>query len=150
MVGERLLSELLGDQVGQLLRPRARAGVDDGGEGVLAAQRLEQQRVLLVAARMGDREGEVRPVEARRHPERVSQPQPAHDVGGDLGGGRGRRGHHGARAHEAGGVGQPEVVGPEVVAPLRHAVGLVHHEETHARLPHPLGESGEEKRSGAT
>ena len=47
-----------------------------------------------------------------------------------------------AGAEVARGVGQAEVVGPEVVPPLGDAVGLVDHEQADARLAHPLDEPG--------
>ena len=47
-----------------------------------------------------------------------------------------------SRAEPARGVGEPEVVGPEVVAPLRDAVRLVDDEEPDLRLPDPLEEAG--------
>ena len=49
------------------------------------------------------------------------------------------------------GVGEAEVVGPEVVAPLRDAVGLVDHEQAHPHLGAcARGSPGAAKRSGAT
>ena len=60
---------------------------------------------------------------------RVAQPEPRDDVGRDLRRGRRRRGDDRLRAEPARGVGEPEVVGPEVVAPLRDAVRLVDDEQ---------------------
>ena len=48
------------------------------------------------------------------------------------------------------GVGQGEVVGPEVVAPLRDAVRLVDHEQTHSTPARAFTNGGEPNRSGAT
>ena len=47
-----------------------------------------------------------------------------------------------AGAEVARGVGQAEVVRPEVVPPLGDAMGLVDHEQADARLAHPLDEPG--------
>ena len=52
------------------------------------------------------------------------------------------------RAERARGVGEAEVVGPEVVPPLRDAVGLVDHEEPDARRAHPLEEAGRREALG--
>ena len=56
-----------------------------------------------------------------------------------------------AGPERARGVGQREVVGAEVVAPLRDAVGLVDDEQADARRRSARRRSaGEAKRSGAT
>ena len=55
-------------------------------------------------------------------------------------GGRGR--HERPRAQHPGGVGEAEVVGAEVVPPLRDAVRLVHHEQAHPHPGHRLEEPG--------
>ena len=47
-----------------------------------------------------------------------------------------------SRAEPARRVGEPEVVGPEVVPPLRDAVRLVDHEQADPRLPDALEEAG--------
>ncbi len=43
------------------------------------------------------------------------------------------------------GIRQPEVVGPEVVPPLRHAVGLVDHEQADPAIAHAVEEAGSGK-----
>ena len=53
-------------------------------------------------------------------------------------------------AEPARGVGEAEVVGPEVVPPLRDAVRLVDDEEPDVDLAIASRNPGEEKRSGAT
>ena len=95
----------------------------------------------LVRARH-DREREVRAVEPGRHVHRVAQPEPGDDVSRDLRRGGRRRGDDRVRAEPARGVGEPEVVRPEVVPPLGHAVRLVDHEQPDPRAPDPLQEAG--------
>ena len=87
-------------------------------------------------------EGEVGPVEAGGHAKRLAQLQPGDHVGRHA-----RRGGGGGRDYRAGperpgSVGEAEVVGPEVVPPLRDAVGLVDHEQADPRGAHPLEEAG--------
>ena len=101
-----------------------------------SAQRLGDQRALLVRRRAGDGEGEVGPVEAGGHLQRLAQPEPAGDVDRHPRRGRGGGGHDRGRAQVARGVGEAEVVGPEVVPPLRHAVRLVDHEQPDPGLAH--------------
>ena len=88
-----------------------------------------------------DREGEVRAVEARRHAHRVAQPQARDDVGRHLRRRRGGGGDDRLRPQPARGVGEAEVVGAEVVAPLRHAVRLVDHEQPDVRAAQALEEA---------
>jgi hypothetical protein len=77
--------------------------------------------------------GEVRPVKARHHHLGLAHPQTTQDVLADAGRG-GSREREDRRAPEISHcAGQKEVVGAEIVAPLAYAVGLVHHEEAHAR-----------------
>ncbi len=81
-------------------------------------------------------------VEARRDADRLAQPEARDDVVRHLRrGGRGR-GDDRPGAEPARGVGQAEVVGPEVVPPLRDAVRLVDDEQADPRLPDPLQEAG--------
>jgi hypothetical protein len=142
VVRQRLLAQLARELGRQLLRSRARARVDDRRERSLAPQRLDHQRPLLVRGGPRHGEREVRPVEAGRHSHRVAQREAAHHVVRDLRGGRGGRGHDAGGAELAGGVAEPEVVRAEVVAPLRHAVRLVDHEEADPRRGDPLEEPG--------
>ena len=134
VIRQRLLPEGVREHGGQVLRARARARVDDRGQRTLASQGLDHQPVLLVRRRPSDREGQVGPVEAGGHAQRVAQAEARHDVGGHTRGRRCCRGHDRPRAQPPGGIRQPEVVGPEVVPPLGHAVRLVDHEQ-----PHPGG-----------
>ena len=86
---------------GDLLGSRARARVDDRRQRVLAAQALGHQRALLVRRRARHGEGDVGPVEAGGHPQRVAQPEPARHVGRHPRRGRGGGGHERARAERA-------------------------------------------------
>ena len=70
-------------------------------------------------------------------------PSRRHDVVGHRGRrGRGRAPAIASRAEPAGGVGEAEVVGPEVVPPLRDAVRLVDHEQPDLGVPDALQEPG--------
>ena len=68
VVRKRLLAQFVGEPLGDLLRPRARARVDDRWQRVLAPQGLDEHGVLLMGRRPGDREREVGAVKSRRHP----------------------------------------------------------------------------------
>ncbi len=97
-------------------------------------------------------EGEVRPVEAADHLDRVAQAEAAGDVGAHLRRGRGGE-RHGRRAGRRRSRKRPDapVVGAELVAPLGHAVGLVDDQQGDAgRRPSRAGRLAEWKRSGAT
>ena len=87
-----------------------------------------------------DAEGEVRAVEAGRDADRVAQPEALGDVVGDLRRGRRGRGDDRLGLQPARGVGEAEVVRPEVVAPLRDAVRLVDDEQPDLRGLHRLQE----------
>lgn len=91
--------------------------------------------VLQVAA---DLQPDVGPVEAGDEDTRVAHAEPFDDVLPHRGrGGRGER--EDRRAPEAPrGLGQPQVVGPEVVAPGGDALGLVHHEQRGVHLGQPV------------
>ena len=143
VVGDGVDAELAPHVGRQLLRRGPRAGVDDRGQGVGGAQRGHQAPALVEAAARGhDGEAEVGAVEAGADADGVAQRQPANHVGGDLRGRRRRRGDDRARSHDLRGLREAEVVGPEVVAPLRHAVRLVDHEEPDARCRQALHEPG--------
>ena len=87
-------------------------------------------------------EVEVRAVEARDHPVRVAQIQKAHDVTPHALGGRGReRRHDGARGQLLYEVADGQVRRAEVLAPLRHAVRLVHGDKRDGGLARELEEA---------
>ena len=116
-----------------LLGRLARAAVDDRGPVLLELEAGDQRRALAgdaaLAVEREDVEGEVRAVEAGAHPLGLPETEPRDDLLRDLRrGGRGA-GHRRRVAEVADDVGEPQVVGPEVVAPLGHAVRLVDHEQ---------------------
>jgi hypothetical protein len=78
------------------------------------------------------REREVRAVEPRAHDHRRLQPEPALDLREHRRGGGGSERDH-RRDRERAQLGEPHVLGPEVVAPLRHAVRLVDREQRDRR-----------------
>ena len=125
MVRQRV-DALRAQELGRLLDRLAAERVDDAGASRVAAC----ERMNAASCRRGstfalDAVLDVRPVEARHEVPRVRQAQAL----GDLAVGRGGRGGGEGEARDAGEalgeVAQREVVGPEVVAPLRHAVRLV-------------------------
>ncbi len=126
-----------------VLALRAGAGVDDrgtrGGVGECPGQ---ARRDVGGCAARNHGERQVRPVEAGRDADRLAQAQAPLDVGGDLRRRRGRRGDDRLCAEPARGVRQAEVVGPEVVPPLRDAVRLVDDEEADRHLAQRLEEAG--------
>ncbi len=119
---------LLGELLRGPLDRRARQAVHDPGVAlVLGAQQVQQ---LLERAVLGGHPvGDVGPVEARHEVPRLDQAQALRDLlAGVLGG---RRGQRDAR-HPGPAFGQraeAQVVGPEVVPPLGHAVRLVDGEQ---------------------
>ena len=120
----------LAQALGDVLAAGARAGVDDRrplrGIGEPGGQQ-RQPRALALHGR--DVERQVGAVDARAHLDRIAQPQRAHDVGRDAWRRRGRQRHRAARADRVARIGESQVVGTEVVAPLAQAVRLVDGEE---------------------
>ncbi len=115
-------------ELGGLVDRGPRQAVDDARlAGVLVAQELDQLAPGLALG--GDAVLDVGAVEARHEMACLPQVEPGGDLGvGGLGGGGGER--------DAGDVGpalvqhgEGQVVGPEVVPPLGHAVGLVDREQ---------------------
>ena len=143
VVDDRLDAELARQPIGEPLALRARARVDDPGQRAGLGERGGDPAVdgrLVRAA--DDRERQVRAVEPRRDAHRVAQAEPGHDVGRHLRRRGRRRGDDRLRAEPARGVGEPEVVGPEVVPPLGHAVRLVDHEQADPGVADALEEPG--------
>ena len=126
---------------GELLGAVAGAGVDDRGRRPGLRQRGRDVAVLGLRRRArDDAEGEVRAVEAGRDADRVAQPEPERDVAGDLRRRGRRRGDDRVGLQPARGIREAEVVGPEVVAPLRDAVRLVDDEQPDLRVAHRVQE----------
>ena len=150
VVGDDLGAERALQGPGEVLGLRPRAGVDDRRPRAVLRQGGGQPRALVGRAAAGHHgEREVGPIEAGGDTHRVAQPQARDDVGGDLRRGRSGRGDERLRAQPARRVGETEVVGAEVVAPLRDAVRLVDDEQPDLGRAQRLGEPREEKRSGA-
>ena len=113
-----------------VLAASARAGVDDRGPRGRVGQPGRQQREpRALALHGGDVEREVGAIDARAHLDGIAQAQRAHDVGRDARRGGGRERHRAACADGVARIGEPQVVGAEVVPPLAQAVRLVDREE---------------------
>ena len=133
MVGARRQArrrEQRGDALG---RPLQR-DVDDRRAGRTLAQPLEQRLIALACVDRRRQQRQVRAVEAGDDGVALLDPEARADVGDD----RRRRGR-GQREHALGAElacarGELQVVGPEVVAPLRDAVRLVDREQRDLRL----------------
>ncbi len=92
-------------------------------------------------------EVQVRAVEARDHLVGVAQVEQAHDVGAHARGGRGReRRHDGTARQLRDEIADGQIRRAEILAPLRHAVRLVHGDERDGRCLREL----EEPRIGQT
>ena len=122
--GDPLIHEVLR----RLLDRGARQAVDDARvTRVLGAQQVEELGPGVVLR--CDPVLDVRPVEAGHEVPRVGQLQALRDLGVGRRGGRRGEGDPGDVGPALVQHGQLEVVGPEVVAPLRHAVRLVDGEQ---------------------
>ena len=104
--------------------------VHDGGLAGLLAEHGDQhrQRTPLRADRVAD----VRAVEARDQELGVVHPEAFRDVGADARGGGGGQRHEGDLGQVLAERPEGQVVGPELVPPLRDAVRLVHGDEANA------------------
>ena len=129
-----------------LFRGLARAAVDDGGavRGHLHA-RLERGALAgdrALAVEREDVEREVRAVEAGADALGFPEAEPRDDLLGHLRGRRGGAGHRRRVAELPDDRREAQVVRAEVVAPLRHAVRLVHHEQRERASRDRLPERG--------
>ncbi len=123
---------LAGQPRGRLVDPAARQAIDDARLArMLAADEGEQLRARIVL--VDDRVADVGPVEARHEHARVGERQPFDDLGPREGIGSG--GERDARHCRIALVQhrQAEILGPEIVAPLRNAVRLVDREQRDVR-----------------
>ena len=128
-----------GEERGDPQRRPLERHVDDRRSGRTLAQPLHEQRVALAGCDRRRQQRQVRPVEAGDDRVRLLDPEAGADVRDD-----GRRRRRRQRQHALGGelarpLGQLQVVGPEVVAPLGDAVRLVDREERDPRA-RELGE----------
>ena len=116
-----------GQLLGQAVDPLARTGVDDAGLPLAGRQKRLQlgPRALLLAHQVGD----VGPIEAGQEHPVVLQAQAPADVLAGAAIGRGGEGQAGNRGEPLRQHGQLQVFGPEIVAPLGDAVGLIDGEE---------------------
>ena len=149
MVGEHLLAERSGEQPRELFTGSARTRVDDRRQCARLRQGCCQAPLLIArASARHDREAQIGAIEAGRHPHGIPERQAPRDVvGHPWSGGRGQR-DRGPRAEGASRVREREVIRPEVVAPLGHAMGLIDDEQPdpgvgdrfpEARQREPLG-----------
>src|SRR5919106_3939006 len=124
-----------GDYHGEFLALLARRGVDDAGRPG-AAYHIEYARQLVFLLLCGDDPvGQVGAIEARHDHLRRAHLERDQDVLPDAGRRRCREGEYGRVTEIPYGARQEQVVGAEVVAPLRDAVGLVNYEEADAGAP---------------
>ena len=134
----RALRAPLGQLRGVPLGVLAGGGVDEAGAGQ-PGDRVEERRLLaVVLGEALDGQVQVRPVEAGDDLPRRAHPQPLDDLGAHRRRGGGRQRDDRRRAEALEDVADPQVVGPEVVTPGRHAVRLVDHEERDARRGEPV------------
>ena len=126
---------------GHVLRLPAGEAVHDRGLPRPLAQHGRQhgQRTPLRPDPVAD----VRAVEARDQELGVVHPQPCRDVGADTRGRGGGQRHEGDFGNLLAQRAQGQVVGPELVSPLRDAVRLVHRDETDAQPPQEVREAGQ-------
>ena len=148
VIGQRASADA-GEFRGEFLRAAARGAIDDAA---LAAMRVEPVDELARRIRFRPhREKEIGPVE-RAHEDLRPADETAAD---DLGAGRSVRGRgHGDRldaAERLGDLAQAQIFRPEVVAPLRDAMGLVDGEtDRSATSLSAARTSSRSSRSGAT
>ena len=138
VVGHRVVAGPL-----QLLRQpvhsAAGARVDDASLTAMLLQKAQQLRLRVVLA--PQQVADVGPIEAGQEHLSLLQPQPLYDL---LTGARIRRGGERQARHLRKALGQHlqlDVLGPEVVPPLRHAVGLIDRKQGQRLLARQLAQS---------
>ena len=98
-----------------------------------APRELAQPREsLAVVAHALNQEDEVRPIERCDDDVGLRHAQHAHDLGARVGRGAARHGERDRVAEQVAVLAEPVVNGAELIAPLNHAVGLIHGQERHA------------------
>ena len=142
VVRERRYASAL-ERLRHLLDIAARCGIDDGHARVLAQH--ADERGILVRVRLGGDHvvAQVGAVEARDDGVGVLEPELPRDVGADVRGGRGGERHHGRPAQAFAHLGDAQIAGPEVMAPLADAMRLIDGEERHADILQPLCRAAE-------
>ena len=147
VIGEHGAAELLAEPDRELVALRARARVDDRRQRVrLLQDGGDAAMARLLRRARHDREREVRPVEPGGDARGIAEPEAGDDVVRHLGRRGRRRGDDRLGAEPARGVGEPEVVRPEVVPPLGDAVRLVDDEQAR-RAPGGSGRGSRARRS---
>ena len=142
MIGQRAPAEA-GEFVGQLFGAAARGAIDDAAFPAMGVEPLDElaRRIRL----RPHREKEIGPVERAHEHLRLAHEQ----FRGDLRTGRSvrrRRDGDGLKAAERlGDLAQPQIFGPEIVAPLRDAMSLVDGETIDRGVP----QVGDERRRAA-
>ena len=132
----------LAQVVADLLHRRPLGAVDDARLGPSLVDELVQARELLLGLASFHGEAQIRTVEARHGAGRIMQPQKPRDVAAHEVGGRGRERRHRRPDGQAGDeVPDGKVRRAEVLAPLGHAMGLVHGDERKLRRTGELGEA---------
>ena len=99
---------------------------------------------LLVALGGRDRraeQGQIRPIKTRADGAAGVDVEEAADIAQHLGRGGGRQRQHPLGPAKLGEAGQPQIIGPEVVAPFRNAVGLIDGEQRDRRPLDHLAET---------
>ncbi|MCY1360305.1 hypothetical protein D9M69_469250 [compost metagenome] len=135
--GDAVLVEVGGDLLGGLLL----GDVDDARLPRLGAQTLDQPAQLVGAGDRLDQQVEVGAVEAGGDHVGLGDGELAAHVGNHRGRRRGGQQQHLGNAELALVVGQLEVVGTEVVAPLGNAVRLVDHQQGDRHLGDEVAEA---------
>ncbi|MNQ75308.1 hypothetical protein D3C85_900950 [compost metagenome] len=135
--GDAALAQAFGDLLGGLLL----GDVDDARLPGLGPQPLDQPALLVGAADRLDQQVEVGPVEAGGDHIRRRDGELGLHVGDHRRRGGGGEQQHLGNAELALVVGQLEVVGTEVVAPLGDAVGFVDHQQGDRHLADEVAEA---------
>ena len=123
---------LVAELFGQLFGPVARTGVDDARSRNVVHQ---PQQLAQFVVRVADAVRKVRPREAAADDVRLGEFQMEHDVLGHGARRRGRQRQHRDARQPLAQLGDPQVGGAEVVAPLRDAVRFVDGQQRHGH-PH--------------
>ena len=145
MISHRI--EASGAQVsGKAIHPAAGAGVDDAGLTAPIRQKGQQLAagLVLVAQQIAD----VGPIEAgQKHPA-LLQPQALADLLAGAGVGGGGKGEAGDGSEALGQQRQLQILGPEIVPPLRYAMGFVDGEQGQGQRLQPIEKAGAQQSLG--
>ena len=149
VVGDDLDSKVCGEIRRNFGRLLARAGINNRRTRLRRCQRGGELGAGVAGRlRRRDGEGKVWTVKAGRNADRLVKSEPLCDVARDLRRGGCRRSEDRIGAEPAGGVAEAEVVGAEVVTPLRNAVRLINDEAANLNLFERLKEAGRSEALG--